>query len=72
MFFPDNAAQNTGCSCLNHICIRPGCHSSIAELVKQKRLHTPIDKELTWTNIAEAAELLVQQQVNGKVVLKVV
>jgi NADPH:quinone reductase-like Zn-dependent oxidoreductase len=44
----------------------------IAELVKQKRLHTPIDKELPWTSIAEAAELLVQQQVNGKIVLKVV
>jgi NADPH2:quinone reductase len=44
----------------------------IAELVKQKRLHTSIDKELPWTSIAEAAELLVQQQVNGKIVLKVV
>jgi NADPH:quinone reductase-like Zn-dependent oxidoreductase len=44
----------------------------IAELVKQKRLHTPIDKELPWTSISEAAELLVQQQVNGKIVLKVV
>lgn len=43
----------------------------IAELVKQKRLHTPVDKELPWTNIAEAAELVVQQKVNGKIVLKV-
>jgi NADPH:quinone reductase-like Zn-dependent oxidoreductase len=43
----------------------------IAELVKQKRLHTPVDKELPWTSIAEAAELLVQQKVNGKIVLKV-
>jgi len=43
----------------------------IAELVKQKRLHTFVDKELSWTNIAEAAELLIQQQINGKIVLKV-
>jgi len=46
--------------------------TQIAELVKQKRLHTPIDKELPWTSMAEATELLVQQQVNGKIVLKVV
>lgn len=43
----------------------------IAGLVVQKRLHTPIDKELPWTSIAEAAELLVQQQVNGKIVLTI-
>lgn len=43
----------------------------IAELVKEKRLHTSIDKELPWTSIAEAAELLIQQKVNGKIVLKV-
>jgi NADPH:quinone reductase len=46
--------------------------TQMAELVKQKRLHTPIDKELLWTSISEAAEWLVQQQVNGKIVLKVV
>ena len=44
----------------------------MAELVKQKRLHTAIDKELPWTSITEAAELLVQQQVNGKIVVKVI
>jgi NADPH:quinone reductase len=43
----------------------------IAKLVKEKRLHTSVDKELHWTSIAEAAELLVQQKVNGKIVLKV-
>jgi len=42
----------------------------IAELVKQKRLHTSIDKELPCTSIAEAAELLIQQQMNGEIVLK--
>lgn len=46
--------------------------TQIAGLVKQKRLHPPIDKELPWTSITEAAELLVQQQVNGKIVLRVV
>jgi len=43
--------------------------TGIAGLVKQKRLHTSIDKELPWTSIAEAAELLIQQEVNGKIVL---
>lgn len=45
--------------------------SKMAGLVKQKHLHTPIDKELPWTSISEACELLVQQQVNGKIVLTI-
>jgi len=40
-------------------------------LVKQGRLHTSIDLELPWTKVAEAAERLTQQRVNGKIVLKV-
>lgn len=40
-------------------------------LVKQGRLHTSIDVELPWTKIAEAAEQLTQQRVNGKIILKV-
>jgi len=55
--------------------VPPNCtpvFARIAELIAQKRLHTPIDKELPWTNISEAAELLIQQQVNGKIVLKVI
>ena len=43
----------------------------LVDLVKQGRLHTPIHTELPWTNINEAAELLVQQRVNGKIILKV-
>jgi NADPH:quinone reductase-like Zn-dependent oxidoreductase len=43
----------------------------IAELVAKKRLHTAIDKELPWTEIGFAAELLVQQQINGKIVVRV-
>jgi len=45
--------------------------AKMAGLVKQKHLHTPIDKELPWTSISEACELLVQQQVNGKIVLTI-
>ena len=43
----------------------------LIRMVKQGRLHTPIDRELPWTHVAEAAEQLVQQQVNGKIVLNV-
>jgi NADPH:quinone reductase-like Zn-dependent oxidoreductase len=41
-------------------------------LVKQGRLHTPIDIELPWTSVAEAAERLIQQRVDGKIILNVV
>jgi NADPH:quinone reductase-like Zn-dependent oxidoreductase len=41
-------------------------------LVNQGRLHTSIDIELPWTSIAEAAEQLIQQRVNGKIILNVV
>lgn len=44
----------------------------LIRLVKQGRLRTPIDRELSWTRVAEAAEQLVQQQVDGKIVLNVV
>jgi NADPH:quinone reductase-like Zn-dependent oxidoreductase len=43
----------------------------LAMLVKNKQLQTPIHTELSWTDITKAAELLVQQKVNGKIVLKV-
>jgi NADPH:quinone reductase-like Zn-dependent oxidoreductase len=54
--------------------VPPDCtpvFTRLAELVKQGRLRVPVDKELPWTSIAEAAELLVQQQVNGKIVCTV-
>ncbi|WP_410492572.1 zinc-binding dehydrogenase [Chitinophaga sp. YR573] len=41
-------------------------------LVDQGRLHTSIDIELPWTSVAEAAERLIQQQVDGKIILNVV
>jgi NADPH:quinone reductase-like Zn-dependent oxidoreductase len=43
----------------------------LAGLVKEGRLHTPIDAELSWTSVAEAAERLVGQGVDGKIVLRV-
>lgn len=43
----------------------------LAELVVQGRLHTSVDTLLPWTSVAEAAERLVQQKVNGKIVLEV-
>jgi NADPH:quinone reductase-like Zn-dependent oxidoreductase len=45
--------------------------TQMAELVKNKQLHTPIHAELSWTEITRAAQLLVQQKVDGKVVLRV-
>lgn len=45
--------------------------TQLAGLVKNNQLHTPVHAELPWTDIAKAAELLVQQKVNGKIVLKV-
>jgi NADPH:quinone reductase-like Zn-dependent oxidoreductase len=44
----------------------------LAGMVKCKQLHTSIHAELPWTDITKAAELLVQQKVNGKIVLNVV
>jgi NADPH2:quinone reductase len=43
----------------------------LARMVDEKQLRTPIDCELSWTGIADAAERLVQQRVNGKIVLRV-
>ncbi|QSQ21393.1 zinc-binding dehydrogenase [Pyxidicoccus parkwayensis] len=43
----------------------------LASLVKQGRLRTPIDTELPWTRVAEAADRLMQQGVDGKVILAV-
>ena len=40
-------------------------------LVKQGSLLAPIDVELPWTSVAEAAERLVEQRINGKIILKV-
>ena len=44
----------------------------LVELVKQGRLRIPIDTVLPWASVAQAAERLVQQQVNGKIVLEVI
>jgi NADPH:quinone reductase-like Zn-dependent oxidoreductase len=44
----------------------------LARLVQQRQLHAPIDTILPWTSIAEAAERLIQQHVDGKIVLEVV
>jgi len=43
----------------------------LAGLVKEKRLVVPIDGELSWTGIADAAERLLCQGVDGKIVLNV-
>jgi NADPH2:quinone reductase len=43
----------------------------LAELVNQNKLRTPIDTILPWSRLAEAAERLLQQQVNGKIVLEI-
>jgi NADPH:quinone reductase-like Zn-dependent oxidoreductase len=43
----------------------------LAELVKQHKLRTPIDTIQSWSDVAKAAERLVQQQVNGKIVLEI-
>ncbi|OQP57161.1 hypothetical protein A3860_11395 [Niastella vici] len=41
----------------------------LANMVQQGELRTTIDSEMSWTKINEAAGRLVQQQVNGKIVL---
>lgn len=43
----------------------------LINLVQRGCLHSPIDVELPWTNVAEAAERLLQQGVDGKIILKV-
>jgi len=43
----------------------------LADLVKGGSLRVPIDLELPWTRVGEAAERLVEQRVDGKIVLKV-
>jgi NADPH:quinone reductase-like Zn-dependent oxidoreductase len=43
----------------------------LAELVEKHQLRTPVDKVLPWTSIAQAAGSLLQQQVNGKMVLEI-
>jgi NADPH:quinone reductase len=45
--------------------------SRLAALVAAGRLKTPIDAELPWTEVATAADRLVGQSVNGKIVLNV-
>lgn len=42
----------------------------LVELVRQGRLHPPLDAVLPWTSIGEAAERLVGQHVDGKIVLE--
>ncbi|HEY3686084.1 MAG TPA: zinc-binding dehydrogenase [Streptosporangiaceae bacterium] len=43
----------------------------LAAMVADKRLHAPIDAVLPWTRVDEAATLLHEQSVNGKIVLTV-
>jgi NADPH2:quinone reductase len=43
----------------------------LAGLVRQERLHPPIDAVLPWTSVGEAAERLTGQHVDGKVVLEI-
>jgi NADPH:quinone reductase-like Zn-dependent oxidoreductase len=43
----------------------------LISLVDKGRLHTAIDIELPWTSVAEAAERLIQQRVDGKIILNV-
>jgi len=43
----------------------------LAELVKKGHLHISIDTVLPWNSINEAAEKLMQQHVNGKMVLEI-
>lgn len=40
-------------------------------LVKEGSLRVPVDVELPWTRVDEAAERLVEQRVDGKIVLRV-
>jgi len=44
----------------------------LIELVRDGRLRPPVHEELSWTRITEAAERLIQQKVNGKIILQVV
>jgi NADPH:quinone reductase len=50
----------------------PAVFAYLAELVKQDRLRVAIDAELPWDRVSEAAELLLQRRVNGKIVLKII
>lgn len=43
----------------------------LAAMVKAGSLQTPIDSELPWTSISQAVDRLIQQQVDGKIVLHV-
>ncbi|HWL89318.1 MAG TPA: zinc-binding dehydrogenase, partial [Polyangiaceae bacterium] len=43
----------------------------LADLVKEGRLHTPIDVELPWASVAAAADRLMGHSINGKIVLNV-
>lgn len=49
----------------------PAVFANLIGLVKQGRLRTSIDAELPWTRATEAAERLLQQRVDGKIVLSV-
>ena len=51
------------------------CSSIFANLigmVKQRRLHTAIHAELPWTSVSEATDLLIQQRIDGKIILNIV
>ncbi|MBF8185259.1 zinc-binding dehydrogenase [Nonomuraea sp. K274] len=43
----------------------------LVELVRQERLRPPLDAIVPWTSVGEAAELLSQQGVDGKIVVTV-
>ncbi|MCW3083140.1 MAG: hypothetical protein JWP12_506 [Bacteroidetes bacterium] len=44
----------------------------LVSLVQQDKIHAPIDTVLPWTSVADATQRLIQQGVNGKIVLEVV
>lgn len=45
--------------------------NGLIEMVKQDKLRTPIDTILPWTRVGHATQMLLQQQVHGKIVLEV-
>ena len=45
--------------------------SRLVDLVRQGRLHSPIDDVLPWTEVGQAAERLAGRRVDGKIVLEV-
>lgn len=49
----------------------PALLGRLAHLVQQRRVHVPIDAQLPWTEIAAAAARIVDQNVDGKLVLTI-